>query len=73
MKYIHDELAPPTVPPAAACRDFVMAQIIGAPEAFGLCRENACVYFSGYSGGHAVFFTTNIAEPNYWCTQDSNT
>jgi propionate CoA-transferase len=31
-----------------------MAQVIGASQAVGLIRDNACVYFGGSGGGHAV-------------------
>jgi propionate CoA-transferase len=31
-----------------------MVQVIGAAEAAGLIRDNACVYFGGSGGGHAV-------------------
>jgi acyl CoA:acetate/3-ketoacid CoA transferase len=31
-----------------------MAQVIGASEAVGLIRDNACVFFGGSGGGHAV-------------------
>lgn len=55
MAHIRGDRAAPAVQPTATTQEFVMVQVIGASEAVGLIRDNACIYFGGSGGGHAVY------------------